>query len=343
MVGAQCGNRLSGGLRAHGIAGALHEIHNAIMRRLGLGERLLAPFQHRTIMRGSEGITHHPSAVVRHDSLDGKAGAQRFAHLLALGGHPCQMHPTVGESPAGGAGLRHLVLMMREAQVKATAMDVEFIAQIAVRHRGAFQMPARAPIAEWRMPAGVQRIGCLGRLPQREIAGIVLVGGGICIVHRIVFVGAGGVHGGAHAIGHLGILVGGLGALLLMRELAVGRPAGNVEIHIAAGGAICVGHHIGVTAVDEALHEVDHVVHVAGGARFVCGRDDTEGVVGVAEFALVMVSTRPPALTGGGCLVKDFVVDVGHVADERDVVAELREPTADHIEGDGCAQMADVG
>ena len=42
------------------------------------------------------------------------------------------MHPVAGEGAAGGAGLRQLVLVVREAQVEAAAVDVEGIAEVAL-------------------------------------------------------------------------------------------------------------------------------------------------------------------------------------------------------------------
>ena len=69
-------------------------------------------------------------------------------------------------------------------------------------------MPARTARAERGIPARVERIGILRRLPQREIARIMLVGGHVGRVDRIVLVGTGGVHGRAHAVSLGGGLVG---------------------------------------------------------------------------------------------------------------------------------------
>ncbi|CDN45944.1 hypothetical protein BN871_JR_00010, partial [Paenibacillus sp. P22] len=51
------------------------------------------------------------------------------------------MHPVVGERLAAQRlGLGAFALMMRELQVVASAMDVEGIAQMPLRHRRAFDM-----------------------------------------------------------------------------------------------------------------------------------------------------------------------------------------------------------
>ena len=48
--------------------------------------------------------------------------------------------------------LREFVLVVRKHQVDAAAMDVELLAEMLPRHRGAFDVPARPSLA--LMPAG---------------------------------------------------------------------------------------------------------------------------------------------------------------------------------------------
>src|SRR5699024_4638942 len=103
--------------------------------------------------------------------------SQRLAHLFPTGGHPRVVQPQAGEVPAGRVGLGDLVLVVREAQVDAAAVDVEGLAEVLARHRRAFQMPSGPATAPGGVPAGAGRIGVLGRLPQREIAGVALIGG----------------------------------------------------------------------------------------------------------------------------------------------------------------------
>ena len=220
-------------------------------------------------------------------------------------------------------------------------MDVETVLQIAVAHGGAFDVPARAASAERGVPACVERIGILGGLPQCEIARIVLVGGGIGRVDGVVLVVAGVVDGRAHGVGHFGGGVG-HGGLLLMRQLAVMRPGRHIEVHVAGRLAVIAAHHIGVAVIDDALDHIDHIGHMPGRSRFDGRRQHAQIGVGLAELAFVMVGACPPLLACRGGLVKNLVVDVGHIAHESDLIAELEEPTAHDVECYGGTDMADV-
>ena len=202
-------------------------------------------------------------------------------------------------------------------------------------------MPARATRAERGVPPCVERIGILRRLPQREITRIMLVGRRVRRIDRIVLVIARIVDGRAHRIGHFGGGVGHSG-LLLMGQLAVMRPGCHVEVHVAGRLSVLVAHHIGVAVIDDALDYVDHVGHVTGRTRFDGRGQHTQIGVGLGEFAFVIVGARPPLLAGRGGLVKDLVVDVGHVAHERHLIAELEEPAAHDVKCHGGADMADM-
>ena len=160
-------------------------------------------------------------------------------------------------------------------------------------------------------------------------------------VDRVVFVVAGIVDGRSHRVGDLGCIIGD-GGLFLMRQFAIMRPAGHVEVDVAGRIAVLVGHHITVAVVDDLPNKVDHVDHVAGGARFVGRRLDAERIVCFSELAFVDVGTFPPLLTCGGRLVENLVVDIGDVAHECDLVAETLEPATYHVECDGGADMADM-
>ncbi len=267
--------------------------------------------------------------------------AQGLAHLLALRGDPRRVHPAVRRAVAGGARLRHLVFVVREAQVEAAAVDVEHAVEVAVAHRRAFDVPAGAAGAERRLPARVGRVGGLRALPQREVARVALVFRKVGRIDRIVLVFAGGVHRWPHAVGHGRRLID-LGGLLLVRELAVVRPRRHIEVHVARELAVLVAHHVGMAVVDDALDQVDHVHDVPGGARFIRRRQYAQLLVGARELLLVVVGARPPALPGRRGFVEDLVVDVGHIADERDAVAEPEEPTADDVERHTGADVPDV-
>ena len=98
-----------------------------------------------------------------------------------------------------------------------------------------------------------------------------------------------------------------------------------------------------MAAVDDALDQVDHLGDVPGGSRLVGGWQDSHGLIGMGEFALVNVGPLPPALAVGRRLGQDLVVDVRHVADQGHLVAQPEQPAPDHVEGQGGPDVADVG
>src|SRR5205823_7197336 len=85
--------------------------------------------------------------------------------------HPRVVQPEPGERVTGRVRLGALVLVVREDQVHATAVDVELAAEVGGRHRRALQVPARTPGAPRRRPG---RLARLRALPQREVARVAL-------------------------------------------------------------------------------------------------------------------------------------------------------------------------
>src|SRR3546814_13200926 len=73
----------------------------------------------------------------------------------------------------GAEALGDLVLVVREDEVLAAAMDVELRAEILHAHRRAFEVPARPPASPGTVPA--RQVG-RARLPQPEIGRVLLVG-----------------------------------------------------------------------------------------------------------------------------------------------------------------------
>jgi hypothetical protein len=117
-------------------------------------------------------------------------------------------------SAARALALRDLVLVVRELQVQAAAVDVEGLAEQRAAHGRALDVPARAAGAVGAGPLGVGRLVGLGGLPEHEVQRVFLVA----------------EHG--HALA---------GAQLverLARELAVAREAPHREVDVAAGGTV---------------------------------------------------------------------------------------------------------
>ena len=243
----------------------------------------------------------------RHDLVDEKRVAQGLAHLLPGRGHPRVVQPVAGEGITGRAGLRYLVLMVREDEVQSAAVDIELRSQILLRHRRAFDVPSGSTIPPRGGPGGLTR---LRALPHREVARIALRTG-----LRVVR--------GQHVVE------------LLPAQRAVVRESADVEVDIPIG-------RIAVAAIDEALHQLHHLGDVPRGARLVRGWEAPEGVVGPGEGALIAHGHHPIGNILVAGVVQDLVVDVGDVAHEGDVVAACREPASDYIEGDSAADVSDM-
>ena len=80
--------------------------------------------------------------------------------------HHARVQPVPRELVARAFGLRDLVLVVREHEVVAAAVDVEAVAEDLERHRRALDVPAGPARAPRRRP---RRLAGLRRLPQREV------------------------------------------------------------------------------------------------------------------------------------------------------------------------------
>ena len=183
--------------------------------------------------------------------------------------------------------------------------------EVAPDHRRALQVPARPAAAPGGRPGGGLRLAVLVRLPEGEVAGVALA---------VVGLGVGG---------RLEVVE------LLPGERAVLGERADVEVDVAVDG-------VGVPALDQPLHEHDHLGDVPGGPRLVGGRQDAEDVVGARAGPLVVVGPRPPRDAVRVGLGEDLVVDVGDVADVGDLEPAVGQPAAQHVEGERRAHVPDV-
>ena len=236
--------------------------------------------------------------------------AQALAHLLAVDQQHTRVHPGVGKTLVPGAGgLGALVLMVREGEVGAAAVDVDGGAQVAVDHGGTLGVPSGAPLAPRALP---RWLAGLGGLPQGEVerVALVLVLLDACTHHKVIDVAAG--------------------------DLAVGGVAAHGEVHVA------VVRRVGVPTVDKRLDHADHGADLLGGT----GADIGIEHVGVAHDADELVRELGRDLLGRAALlvgaIDDLVIDVREVLGEGDLVAARDEPAADHIEADERTGVADV-
>src|SRR5581483_3206649 len=79
------------------------------------------------------------------------------------------------ERLAGGAlALRDLVLVMREDQIDPARMQIDRLAEQALRHRGAFQVPPGPPRRDAELRELPRRLPFALPLPQHEVARVLL-------------------------------------------------------------------------------------------------------------------------------------------------------------------------
>ena len=289
-------------LAAHEL-GLLSGVVQAGQHGEGVEQGLVAPGQRRAVVRlevvQPDGLCGHQLERV----LDDERVALGLAHLLvdlgrdvvvvllvavglapSLGvgrGDHAVVHPDAHELGAavGALGLGDLVLVVREHQVEAAAVDVDLLAQRSSSHGGALDVPARAAWAPGTRPA---RLAGSGRLPQGEVRGVALAVVGVSALQLV------------------DVLAG---------EGAVPGEGADVEPHRAVD-------HVGVVALDElGDHAADRVEGVADAGLGV-GPGQAQVVHVLVEGRDVAVGQREglDALVGG--LGQDLVVDVGDVADE---------------------------
>src|SRR5690606_37483064 len=133
--------------------------------------RLLGVVQVGAVVGLAQVVAEFDRADPPDDLGDQQRVAQRLAHLLAAGGEHAVVQPVAGEAVAGRVGLGGLVLVVREDQVDAAAVDVERGAEVLGGHRRALQVPAGASGPPRGGPGGLAGAGAL---PQREVAGVAL-------------------------------------------------------------------------------------------------------------------------------------------------------------------------
>ncbi len=212
------------------------------------------------------------------------------------------------------AALRDLVLVVREHQVVAAAMDVETLSQQRVSHCRAFDVPAGTPPPPGAVPA---RLIALGGFPQHEI-------------HRVALVGR---HLDPRAGDH--VIDG------PPRQLAiVFAPAVHGEKHVSLG-------LIGMALLDEYLDHRDHLRDILRRPRHVVGleRDKLAHVLEKPLGRLCRdLADRAAALGGAGV---DLVIHVGEIAHIGHVIGAVdmpQQPVEDieHHDGPRIAQMRPV-
>ena len=149
-----------------------HRVADAAQRRVGLLQALVGEVERAAVVGlQHEEAQHRGLGRLQHVAQQLEV-AQRLAHLLGVDAQHARVHPVLGERAAAcRLALGALVLVVREDQVPAAAVDVERQPQVLARHGGAFDMPAGAAHPPRRLPGG---LAGFGRLPQREVERIAL-------------------------------------------------------------------------------------------------------------------------------------------------------------------------
>ena len=115
----------SAGRSPQQLGGAVEEALDPAEPGRRLVERLVAELDVRAVVRGDHVEPQLDPAHPLEHRRDQQRVAERLAHLLAGGGDPRVVHPVRRERVPGRARLGLLVLVVREAQVDAAAVDVE--------------------------------------------------------------------------------------------------------------------------------------------------------------------------------------------------------------------------
>ena len=221
--------------------------------------------------------------------------------------HPHHRHRRCGHQHLA---LRDLVLVVREDQVVAAAVDVERHAEQRARHRAALDVPARPPTAPRRLPL---RLAGFRELPQREVERIALVL----------------VLGDARADQQL------VDVLAAERAVARKRRHGVVDAVFA---------DVGVAGLDQLADHLDDLRHELRGVRLRVGLAHVEDAHRLAERIVEalhhQVERRALALRRRD----GAVVDVGDVLHERHAVAVARvlQIAPQHVEEQERPRVAEV-
>ncbi len=247
--------------------------------------------------------------MLREKFLNGDDVADGLGHLLVAEAEHTVVDPVACEGLAGEAfALGDLILMVREDQVVAAAVNVNRVAEEVMVHRGAFNMPARTAGAPGAVPG---RFARFRGLPQREVEGVFLA-----VVDFLAVTGA-----------HVVRIASG--------ELAVAGILADAEIDIAV-------QRIGVTFVDEALDDLDDLVNFLRGARIVGRRFDVQVLHILLEVLDVAFRELERIDAHFIRAADDFVIHVGEVHSVSDFIAAVFEVPADNVKHHSGHRVTDM-
>src|SRR5215212_12068624 len=233
-----------------------------------------------------------------------------FSHLSARERHHTVMGPGADEGlvRVGRGALGELVLVVREAYVRAAAVDVGPFGQMLTHRGGALYVPARA---SWSPGAFPGRLARFGGLPQGEVQRAPLETG--LPLLRLT-----------HLFG------------TLVAQGAVGRKALDRVVDVTVAGGVCVA------LLYQLFDQGDYLRDVLGGARLDVGQPYAEHLETLVEGIRVAVYDLLPGDTLLVGLVDDLVIYVRDVLNERHVVTPAPQVPGDHIPEQRRPRVANV-
>ena len=306
----------AGHLAFAGCDGALQvasAVSHALQRGLGFLHQRVGEVDGSAVLGGQQEVAQHLAVVFLQDVAHGEEVVERLAHLLVVDRDEPVVHPVVGELLAGQAfGLRDLVLVMRELQVFAAAVQVDGLAQELLAHGRAFDVPAGTSFAPGGIPGDL--VGRLLRLPQGEVQRVALL---------FPFGDAGT---------DFQVLDEVAGQQAVTRELA------GAVVHVAV-------HFVGQSLVDQALHERDDLGHGLAHSGVHVRRRDVQRlhVLEILVDIFVRNVHRTDVFLSGA--VDDLVVhvrEVLHVAHLLAAVLQVLSHGIEHDERTGVADMDEI-
>ena len=282
-------------------------------RKAGLRvlQAFVAEIQRTAVMRLQNEKPHDLPRIFFENIRHRKEVVQRLAHLLVVDRDKAVVHPIPGEAVRTAAirlRLGNLVLMVREDQVAAAAMEIKGFAQILQRHRRTFDVPSGPSFAPRTFP---RRLARLRGLPKREI-------------HRILFPR---VHLDPRARHHI--------VKIAPAELSVIFEGFDAVIDVAF-------QFISEAFVHKPLHHFDNLRYRLRNPRVDVGATDIQLVHHAKICVNILIRNVFPCDAALVRRADNLVVHVREILDIAHLIAALRKEPPDHIPSHKRSRVADM-
>ena len=123
-----------------------------------ISEMLVRVVERAAVVGAQNEEAHHLGCELLQHLAHGEEVAEGLRHLLVVDADEPVVHPVVHEGVVVRAlGLGDLVLVVRELQILAAAVDVEVLAEQFLAHRGTLDMPAGPARSPWATAIAARR------------------------------------------------------------------------------------------------------------------------------------------------------------------------------------------